>query len=146
MSVGSVPPSPHARAEASLYELAKCRGEFASVSKFFDRPLKAVHSSSWVYPWATQPQNIGLAGQTNDPKHRLQRTTYGDRAHDAQSQHGDSAASSVFPTNAESSLPDSVFRLPQPSNADSDGITVFKLTVGGRSLRKSSQVMLSKFD
>ncbi|KAJ2724600.1 hypothetical protein GGI07_001853 [Coemansia sp. Benny D115] len=134
---------------ATYYDVLKCKGQFATPSEFFSKPLKPAHSASQAYPWASKPIQsiVGGSSATADGRHRLRRS--------AASGGGSLASSSVFQNSAlDNSLPPSVFRLPgassnsdpyswseQPQWSQMNG-----MTSGGRSLRRANQVAMSKYD
>ncbi|KAJ1801436.1 hypothetical protein LPJ59_000274 [Coemansia sp. RSA 2399] len=127
----------------TYYDVLKCRGEFATPSAFFARPIKPTHSSAAMYPWATQPASISTANQQDGSKHRLRRS--------ANTSSTDSA-SSVFAASTDNALPPSVFRLPgarlsaRRMGSENDPWALAGMTAGGRALRKADQLILSPFD
>ncbi|KAJ1725682.1 hypothetical protein LPJ53_000161 [Coemansia erecta] len=133
---------------ATYYDVLKCAGQFASPSVFFAQPLKPAHSASQVYPWASHPLSSVVGSSSSgsgktDSKHRLRRVGSSSAA-DAGSEYADStASSSVFRAeHRDNTLPPSVFRLPGARA----GAALSSMTIGGRSLRRATQVQMSVFD
>ncbi|KAJ2367678.1 hypothetical protein IW150_005611 [Coemansia sp. RSA 2607] len=112
---------------ATYYDVLKCTGAFATPSPFFAQPLKPAHSKAQTHPWTPVVPT--------DSKQRLRRQgVSGDTS--------ESSASSVFRAeHQDNALPPSVFCLP-----GAPGHALGSMTVGGRSLRRSTQVPLSIFD
>ncbi|KAJ2402464.1 hypothetical protein GGI23_000694 [Coemansia sp. RSA 2559] len=130
----------------TYYDVLKCRGDFATPSAFFARPIKPTHSSAATYPWATQPAPISSAitSQQDGSKHRLRRSANTSSTTDA--------SSSVFAASTDNALPPSVFRLPgarlsaRRICSEDDPWALAGMTAGGRALRKADQLILSPFD
>ncbi|KAJ2581924.1 hypothetical protein GGH95_001819 [Coemansia sp. RSA 1836] len=149
----------------TYYDVLKCHGEFSEPSVFFSRPLKATHSSSSAYPWATDISGSSVVGGEGDvvgtpsantdtsSKHRLRRAfTSSDQSTQGRGSGftSSSSSSSGFPqVLSDGSLPSSVFRLPTAagsSSSSSRSDTSGGMTFGGRALRKANQVKMSVFD
>ncbi|KAJ2860136.1 hypothetical protein GGI22_002798 [Coemansia erecta] len=130
----------------TYYDVLKCRGDFATPSAFFARPIKPTHSSAATYPWATQPAPISSTTTSlqDGSKHRLRRSANTSSTTDA--------SSSVFAASTDNALPPSVFRLPgarlsaRRIRSEDDPWALAGMTAGGRALRKADQLILSPFD